>query len=59
MSAQEYHQYARESLSAAARAKTEMERQTYLKLAQTYTQAALHEERYQGSCFDKQAVLRE
>jgi negative regulator of sigma E activity len=38
--ADEYHQFARESLQAAAQAKTEEERHAFLQMAQTWTAAA-------------------
>jgi hypothetical protein len=42
--AEEFHQYARESLAAAAQALTEAERQTFLQMARTWTEAALQVE---------------
>jgi hypothetical protein len=38
---EEFHSYARESLEAAAKAKTEPERQAFLQMARTWTQAAM------------------
>ena len=41
---EEYHQYARESLEAAAKAKTEAERQAFRDMARTLDQAAMQME---------------
>jgi hypothetical protein len=39
--ADDYHQYARECLESAARAKTEIERWQFLNMARAWTEAAL------------------
>jgi hypothetical protein len=39
-----YHQYAREAVQSASKAKTEIERQHFLSMARTWTEAALRVE---------------
>jgi hypothetical protein len=45
---EEFRQYAEEATRWACRSKTEKERQAYIELARTWTQAALHSEHIFG-----------
>jgi hypothetical protein len=46
--ADQFRQYADEAISWAFQSKTEKERQAYIELARTWTQAALHSEHIFG-----------